>query len=89
MKAMTKEKMREIIALTPYSELEKNQGICEFFFDGNMSIGVSYEDDEERGGERYIYNIFIDGEYVNIEYDADISLIIEDLVTTWNNLKKE
>lgn len=55
----------------PFLELEKNSGIYELYVDGRISIGVSYEDIEKFEGEWlkdvYVFNLFVDGEYVNIE----------------------
>lgn len=45
--------------------LEKNSGIVEFYVEGNKSIGVSFEDIEEEK-DVFIYNIFVNGEYINI-----------------------
>lgn len=44
---------------------EKNSGIVEFYAEGNKSIGVSFEDIEEEK-DVFIYNIFVNGEYINI-----------------------
>lgn len=55
--------------IPPFAELKKNYGIYETEDiqnnSINISIGVSYEDDDD-DEEVYIYNVFIDGEYINI-----------------------
>lgn len=64
---MTFEKLKQIINTEiPFNDLKKNEGIFEFYEMGNISIGISYEDDED-GNDCYIYNLFYDvDEYINI-----------------------
>lgn len=69
---LTSELVRGIVYKNvPFGELKKDSGIFEFYSDGRLSIGISYEDIEKYEGELlrdvYIFNVFIDGEYVNIE----------------------
>lgn len=52
----------------PFDNLMKNIGIYEtrsLSSDLIISVGVSYEDDEDNK-EIYIYNVFIDDEYIHI-----------------------
>lgn len=76
-----------INAEIPFNELKKNAGIFETNVitrrgDDNITIGISYEDEEDEK-DVYIYNIFIDEEYVNLynrgnkENKTPISLINE------------
>lgn len=68
---LTTENMEYIIRTIPRMNLDKNKGICEFYMDGDMSIGVSYEDLKQYQGvvfkDVYIFNIFLGDEYINIE----------------------
>lgn len=92
MEKMTKDKMREIILSTPFDELVKNSGIYVIYEDGNLSLGVSRESDNDCG-ERYIYNIFWGDEYINIcgyirtRHDSNIEPIISDLYAQWSDLE--
>ena len=93
---MTFEKMEEIIKNEiPFSLLEKNKGIVEFYEDENISIGLSFEDLDEEQKDVYIFNLFYGDEYINIcgEYKLvngkfiDLCTnLIEELVETWNTL---
>lgn len=98
---MTLEKIKNsILTEVPFSSLEKNKGIFEFFEHGdnskgfnpeNLSLGISYEDiDEEK--DVYIYNIFAGEEYINISNRGSKENpipdeVLRELVETWNNLK--
>lgn len=86
---MEKDEMRRIIHNAPLDKLIKNTGIFEFYEEGDLSIGVSYEDNEDDGSEQYIFNIFFRGEYIDIAYYDSIELIIHDLVIRWNELKSQ
>ena len=45
---MLKKTLAQIIKeQCPYSDIIKNNGICEFYFEGKKSIGISFEDGEE------------------------------------------
>lgn len=49
-----------------FDDLKKNEGVLIFYEKDNISIGISYEDDDE-GNDCYIYNLFDEvGEYINI-----------------------
>lgn len=75
------------------NELKKNKGICEFYTDGIMSIGVSFEDCDiaGRNEEVYIYNLFYRDQYINISgYGRPDDLlpleVLNNLCTAWNEL---
>lgn len=83
---MTIKEMEDIfITKIPLEGLEVDSGIYVFHIENNMSIGISYECIE--GELVYIFNIFIDGEYINIDgnyksiYDA-----VEIVTNEWNDL---
>lgn len=88
---MTIEKMRKIIMESvPFSQLEKNRGIYEFYNDNESekSLGISYEDIDDKK-DVYIYNIFIGSEYINISGEGTKKNplpndILEQLVKEWN-----
>lgn len=89
---MTANEMKQIIETkVPFSDLIKNSGIYELDTDGDISIGVSFEEDED-GNDRYIYNLFWqEDEYINIysvgNSEAPINEeIINELVEAWNSL---
>lgn len=85
MAVMIKNEMKNIIDGIHTESLKIDNGIYEFYKDGNMSIGVSYEHlgDNYVG---YIFNLFLNGEYINIPntftniYDA-----VDVLVDEWNH----
>lgn len=95
-KFMTAEKMKQIIMEeVPFSTLLKNQGIYEFYEQGDNSLGISYEDicyedvDEEK--DVYIYNIFVGKEYINIcghgtKENPLPDDVLKELVKNWNDL---
>lgn len=59
-KAMTPSSMKRILSNEiPFSQLKKNAGIFEFYEDGNLSIGISWEDSPEMGREVYVFNLFV------------------------------
>lgn len=81
---MTIKQMEDIFTMEiPLEGLVVDSGIWEFHIENNKSIGISYEYIEEK--PVYIFNIFIDGEYVNIDgnyesiYDA-----VEIVTNEWN-----
>lgn len=90
---MTIEEMRKIImGNVPFSQLEKNRGIYEFYNDNESekSLGISYEDIDDKK-DVYIYNIFIGSEYVNISGEGTKENplpndILEQLVKEWNTI---
>lgn len=63
---MTIKEIEQIISTKiPFSELEKNTGIYEFYKENNLSIGISYESDDDCN-DVYIYNLFYNDDYINI-----------------------
>lgn len=86
---MTPKKLKKIIKTeVPFHELVKNSGIYEFHESGDLSIGVSYEEDED-GKERYIFNLFRQkNEYINISNIGFYHETISELVEAWNHLEK-
>ena len=90
---MKKEDILSIIQLElPFSQCKKNEGIYESSTIGEISIGLSYEDSDE-GQEVYIYNLFVDGEYINISDRGTNEnplpdSILDELTNAWNDLIK-
>lgn len=83
------EEMAQIFILEiPLEGLALDAGIWEFHEVGNKSIGVSYEEND--GVIGYIFNLFVNGEYINI---AGIYRSIFDAVPvvaeTWNSYESE
>lgn len=81
---MTTKEMKNIFAMEiPLESIEVDSGIYEFYEEKDKSIGISYENIEDR--YVYIFNLFINGEYINIDgeykciYDA-----IENITKIWN-----
>lgn len=87
---MTIAEMENIFTMEiPLEGLVADAGIYEFHIEGEKSIGVSYEHNED-GKLIYIFNIFLGSEYVNISgefesiYDA-----AETVANEWNSLNSE
>lgn len=81
---MTFKKMEDIFTMEiPLEGLAVDSGIYEFHVENNKSIGISYECIEDR--LVYIFNIFLDGEYINIygEYES-IYDAVEIVTNEWN-----
>lgn len=83
---MNIEEMKNVFATEiPLEGLAIDSGIYEFHEENGKSIGVSYEHSEETGLPIYIFNIFLDDQYVNISgefvsiYDA-----VEIVTNEWN-----
>lgn len=81
---MTIKEMEHIFTTEiPLEGLAVDSGIWEFHVENNKSIGISYEDID--GKLVYIFNIFVDDEYINISgeyksiYDA-----VEIVTNEWN-----
>lgn len=79
-----------IFANIPFAELQKNQGIYETPAINGKSIGVSYEDTED-ASDVFIYNIFCNGEYINISgygtkrpFRPLTNRLLSELIETWN-----
>lgn len=94
MSKMTVERMKEIImSEVPFSELQKNKGIFEFHEENSKSLGVSYEDIDDKK-DVYIYNIFLGEEYLNICGEGTMENplpdeIVGELVEEWNKYDTE
>lgn len=81
---MTVKEMENIFTMEiPLEGLAVDSGIWEFHVENNKSIGISYEDID--GKLVYIFNIFIDDEYINIggEYES-IYDAVEIVTNEWN-----
>lgn len=81
---MTVKEMEYIFATEiPLERLVVNYGIYEFHLEGDKSIGISYENIE--GNFVYIFNIFLDDEYINIcgEFEC-IYDAVETVTEEWN-----
>lgn len=81
---MTFKEMEDIFMIEiPLEGLAVDSGIWEFHVENNKSIGISYEDID--GKLVYIFNIFIDDEYINIsgEYES-IYDAVEIVTNEWN-----
>jgi hypothetical protein len=85
---VTEKEMKDIFQNEiPLKKLVLDGGIWEFHIRGNKSIGVSYEHtglDTHCVG--YIFNLFIEDEYINISesYD-DIYDAVHVVTEEWNN----
>lgn len=92
---MLKKRMKELIEFNcPYDDMIKNNGIYEFYSEGRKSIGASFEDGEagDYDEERYVYNLFIGDEYINISAAGTADNILPDPVLTeitnrWNEFE--
>lgn len=89
---MTKEMIMQFInENVTFNSLVLDQGIFEYEMTSPISIGVSFETFEEHPYKRYIYNLFFDGEYININgcgtlEDPLPEEILEELEQTYNTL---
>ena len=86
---MTVDEMKQLIETeVPFDSLKLNASVVEFYAADKLSIGISYETDDE-GKECYIYNLFCGDEYINIagaaskeeKVNADV---LHELVDAWN-----
>lgn len=84
---MTYCRMKRIIEMEiEFYKLEKNSGIYEFYTEGSITAGISFEDDEE-GKDTYIFNLFWNNdEYINIDSTGNNQETINELVKVWNKL---
>lgn len=90
---MTIKEMEQIIKTKiPFTELQKNNGIYEFYEKNNLSIGISYESDDD-GNDIYVYNLFCNDDYINIssigigKYKYTKKVIVE-LARKWKECEK-
>lgn len=89
---MTKEMIRSFInENVTFNSLVLDQGIFEYDITDRISIGISFESLDEYPYKRYIYNLFFDGEYVNINgcgtlKDSLPEEVLEELERTYNTL---
>lgn len=70
------------------NKLDIDSGIYEFYENKEMSIGISYEHNED-GNKVYIFNVFVCGEYINV--DGEYKTIydgIPELLKVWNETNK-
>ena len=84
---MTVKEMENVFTMEiPLEGLVADSGIYEFHIENNKSIGISYE--YLNGKFVYIFNIFIDDQYINISgefesiYDA-----VKSVTDEWNKWK--
>ena len=84
-KPKTFEDVKRIVDKFPYHTLIKNKGITILHVSGHMSIGVSYEDDDDKN-EVYIFNLFWNKEYININSVGNNVATVNEIVRTWNQL---
>jgi len=84
---VTINKIKNILEMEiPLENIEVNCGIYEFYEENGKSIGISYENID--GRFVYIFNLFLNGEYINIAgayesiYDA-----AEEIMKKWNEFK--
>ena len=86
---ITPNEMKQIILKNvPFTKLKKNNGIFEFHQQNDKSLGISYEDIDDET-DVYIYNIFIDSEYINICHKGTQNNplpndVLNELVEEWN-----
>jgi hypothetical protein len=97
MEKMTNRKMSKLIREIPYDDFGLNDGIYEFYGNDVLSLGISFETNEDTLQNVYVFNLFYKGEYININgcvlapinfNDAELKQMITELVTTWNNFSK-
>ncbi len=97
---MTANRIREIIiyaigeGFAPYREICRDKGIYIIHHDGRIDLGCSYETHRETGKPDYVYNLFLDNEYISVNHDEYISehndrtirMIAEAIAKEWNLL---
>lgn len=86
---MVSEQIEKIIHKNvDFNTLKKDQGIIVFYEEGDISIGVSFETDDD-GNDGYIYNLFWqDDEYINISNTGNNYETYTEIADEWNNLMK-
>lgn len=91
---LTVKKIRELLTDFFLESLALDSGIVEFFGIDKYSIAISYETGDKSDpyceDTRYIFNLFNDGEYININYyPGDKGLndtVLQEVVNRWNEL---
>ena len=89
---MIKEMIRSFInENVTFNSLVLDQGIFEYDITDRISIGISFESLDEYPYKRYIYNLFFDGEYININEFGTLEEplseeVLEELERTYNTL---
>lgn len=89
---MTKEMIMQFInENVTFNSLVLDQGIFEYDIPDRISIGISFESLDEYPYKRYIYNLFYDGEYININGCGALKEplpeeVLEELERTYNTL---
>lgn len=89
---MIKEMIRSFInENVTFNSLVLDQGIFEYDITVRISIGISFESLDEYPYKRYIYNLFFDGEYININEFGTLEEplseeVLEELERTYNTL---
>ena len=79
MAKITEKEMEAILQNEIPLDLEVDSGILEFHKCGNVSLGVSYEH------VGYIFNLFVNGEYINIpSFYNNICDATKVLTEEWN-----
>lgn len=90
---MTRERLEDIFTMDiPLEGIALNSGIYEFYHSGNRSIGISFEDeviDNNPDRAVYIFNLFVDGDYVNIGgYYESIYDALDAVLDAWNEYER-
>lgn len=89
---MTKEMLKQFIEENvTFDSLTLDQGIFEYDINDRISIGISFESLDEYPYRRYIYNLFFNGEYVNVNGCGMVKEplpegVLEELEQTYNTL---
>lgn len=89
---MTKEMIMQFVnENVTFNSLVLDQGIFEYDITDRISIGISFESLDEYPYKRYIYNLFYDGEYININECGTLKEplpeeVLKELVQTYNTL---
>ena len=84
---MTNQELEKILMEEiPLEKLSIDSGILEFHQDGEKSLGISYEHNDE-GNKVYIFNVFWNDQYINVsgEY-KNIYDCIPELLKVWNEV---
>ena len=66
------EMYKKLLSNIDFSSIQKDNGIYEYDVCKDLSIGISFENNEENN-EVYIYNLFLADTYVNISNRGTVS----------------